>query len=234
MKQLKLVETPSMSAKDNMQYDKNLLDIADTLDSPLLRFYKWNKKSATYGYFICPETFLDMQAIYRYELDIAKRPTGGGIIFHTNDLAFSLIIPQSHFAYSRNTYKNYQTINSIILSVISHYLGKTVSPTFFQNQKQNQNNTPPFCMANSTIYDVVIDEKKVGGAAQRLTHKGLLHQGSICLTPADPTFLKDILQKKPSIIESIQKNSFPLMQSIHSGSKLELKKTIFDFLISHL
>ena len=38
-------------------------------------------------------------------------------------------------------------------------------------------------MAKPTPFDLVIEGKKVGGAAQRRTRKGLLHQGSLSVCP---------------------------------------------------
>ena len=63
---------------------------------------------------------------------------------------------------------------------------------------------------SSTVYDVVIDDKKVAGAAQRRKKQGYLHQGSISIALPKEEILKDLF---------IDENVF-----------LEMKKTSFSFL----
>ena len=69
-----------------------------------------------------------------------------------------------------------------------------------------------FCMAKPTKYDVMLDGKKVGGAAQRRTQHGYLHQGSIFLKPVPEEFLEQVLLPSTRVLEGMQQNSYPLLK----------------------
>ena len=111
--------TGKASAEQNMACDEKLLkSLADNSRS-VLHFYKWERDSVTYGYFIDPYVYLVKDEIRKRGIQLARRPTGGGIIFHQCDLAFSVVIPASHPAYSLNTLDNYAFVNTAVIDAVS-------------------------------------------------------------------------------------------------------------------
>ena len=64
-------------------------------------------------------------------------------------------------------------------------------------------------MADPTVYDVMVDGKKVVGGAQRRTKHGFLHQGSISLGVPDLHFLRSVL-KNAAVADLMRENSYPL------------------------
>jgi lipoate-protein ligase A len=115
---LQIFNTGINSAEVNMSNDQKLLE---SLSAPTLHLYRWRGPSATYGYFIDPEKHLDLKKTEMRRLDLARRPTGGGIVFHIWDLAFSFLLPSNHPAFSLNTLENYQFVNNIVLEVVKSY-----------------------------------------------------------------------------------------------------------------
>jgi lipoate-protein ligase A len=200
---MRVEQTPKASAQSNMESDEARLKSLKSNSEPILRFYEWETDAATYGYFVDPtEFFLEGQP-----LQIARRPTGGGIIFHRFDLAFSLLIPASHPAYSTNTLDNYAYVNERVIGAIRRFR-KGLSPKLYHCSSTCATR---FCMAKPTQYDVVIDGKKVGGAAQRRTKQGFLHQGSLCMTLPPSGYLEKVLKGGKQIAEEIFTNSYPLL-----------------------
>ncbi len=186
-----------------MEIDQQLL--ADLEGQPILHFYDWEGDAATYGYFIKPQDFLNLEEAKRLGLSLARRPTGGGIVFHTWDLAFSILIPATHPAFSLNTLDRYKWINERVVEALKPYLTGTV-------ELLPQDPTPQghFCMAKPTIYDIMVDGRKLGGAAQRKTRRGFLHQGTIALTPPSIPYLKSILLPDTGVLEAMQATTFTL------------------------
>lgn len=199
-----------------MALDEELLDGLRSSPEPILHLYDWQTDAATYGHFIDPAKYFDMQEVQKKGLDLAKRPTGGGIVFHITDLAFSVLIPSDHEAFSLNSLDNYIFINQKVKEAIASFISLETT-LLAQEETQEILN---FCMAKPTIYDVMIGSKKVGGAAQRKTKYGYLHQGSIFIAPLDDVYLQEVLQDGPKIASAIKQNSLPLLNQIQSKKEL--------------
>ncbi len=165
---------------------------------------------------------LNLDVANKHGLELAKRPTGGGLLFHLTDFAFSILIPATHPSYSMNTMENYATVNRIVERVVRQFMGLETDllrkePTCFTQAHH-------FCMGKPTKYDVMVGGKKVGGAAQRRTRGGFLHQGTIhlCLPPED--FLRDVL-KESCVFEAMQTHSFCLVNEGNlANARREIKQ----------
>jgi lipoate---protein ligase len=201
------------SAQNHMDKDKQLLDNISSLDQPILRFYEWKGPSATYGHFINPKDHLDFSGVEKWGLSLGRRPTGGGIIFHLTDLAFSLLIPASHGSYSTNTLQNYAFVNTRITKALSNFNQGHAAHLLPTDAVPADASCLHFCMAKPTIYDIMISGKKVGGAAQRRTKDGFLHQGSISLVLPPESFLKDVLKADTKVLEEIKTHTFALSET---------------------
>lgn len=218
-------DIPRLS-EENMGIDaKNLFSLTPS-SNPLLRFYRWKKPAATYGYFFDPSIYFDLEAVLRVGLDLGRRPTGGGALFHTDDLAFSIVVPASHPFYDLNPLHSYQRINLQVVHAIQHLKRGNAS---LMHGKQK----PPkatFCMAQPTIYDIIIEGKKVGGAAERKTKGGLLHQGTLFLRSPDPSFVKAVLSDGEEWFTAMEAASHPLASSPEEAKDLkeELKQSLIN------
>lgn len=206
-------ESGPKSPEWNMEADSKRLE---NDPSPCLRFYEWEGPSATYGYFLNPSDFFKPDV----HLSLARRPTGGGVILHLDDLAFSVIVPASHPFYSLNSLHSYQIINSMVIEAIQKVL--PLEGLFLQEDLPKAPRGG-FCMAKPTKFDLLYEGKKVGGAAQRKTKSGLLHQSSLCLKMPDPLFLEQIL-KSSSTAQDIMLSS----ASLGVQFKDDLKSAIIE------
>ncbi len=207
----KILDTGVAGAASIMQKDKEILDSLHLEKDPILHLYAFEGKAATYGHFLKTSEFFDLDKVEKAGLSLAKRPTGGGVIFHLWDLAFSAFVPSSHKAFSENTLENYATINLPILSAIEEFMqisGLELTP---QDGEILGPGCAHFCMAKPTKYDVVFQGKKVAGAAQRKTRNGFLHQGSISLLMPSKEFLESVLLPGLSVLEGMFTYTFPLL-----------------------
>lgn len=228
---MKILDTGIASATDNMKIDSCLLADLKVHQEATLHFYGWQSPSATYGYFSDPSQFIKPNTT----LDIARRPTGGGIIFHFTDLTFSITIPKNHPYFSINTMENYRWINQKVEKAIEIFLGKKITSLLEQEPAPLNQECCGFCMAKFTKYDVMIKSKKVAGGAHRRSRDGFLHQGSICLMIPEKNFLQDILMTKPSIWNAMEQNSYPLLQDYEDklSSVNNLKNCLIEAFLSH-
>lgn len=215
----KHIDTGKRSATENMELDAALLLDLEHSEDLLLHLYDWEGPSVTYGHFIDPEKFLNVNALKTKEIHLAKRPTGGGIIFHNCDLAFSVLVPATDKNFSMNPLDNYAFINQKIIWAIQQMIN--LSATLLPDEVELlDENCKSFCMANPTKYDVMIQGKKIGGAAQRKTKHGYLHQGSIAIGSLPESFLQEVLAEKTQVVEGIRSNSFSLLGQDWSEKEL--------------
>lgn len=228
-----LFDSGCATAEENMELDQRLLNEIQPHTPPLLHLYDWKAPSATYGYFTNPADFLSLQAIHSQGLTLARRPTGGGIIFHLYDFAFSLIMPITYSEVTLNTLDNYHFVNGYVAKAIQLFSGGTLTTQLLPTEMPSlDSSSQHFCMAKPTKYDIIVEGRKVGGGAQRRTKQGLLHQGSISLRMPSKELLNEVLLPGTLVLESMQQQSYPLLGASASAKELgearsELKKLLF-------
>lgn len=213
-----------------MLLDEELLAALKSTPEPLLHLYEWQSDAASFGHFINPSDFFNMQEVQKKKLDLAKRPTGGGIVFHLTDLAFSVLIPSNHPRFSLNSLDNYVFVNQKVKEAISKFLPSHTC--LLEEEKGPVKGTLlNFCMAKPTIYDVMMGGKKVGGAAQRKTKQGFLHQGSIFVAPLNRSYVQEVLKEGALVMEAIEQNSLPLLKKSGSKELQEARQSLKELLI---
>src|SRR5256885_7477805 len=168
----------SRSATLNMAIDEALLENAI---EPTIRFYKWDHPALSFGYF---GKLADVTH-HSSERDLVRRWTGGGIVFHGDDLTYSIVIPASDSAFTESSRSIYEKIHDAIRAAFAAH-GKSVElaedrDAALRRPRTAQRAVPTNneCFANPVRADVLSGGRKIAGAAQRRTRRGLLQQGSI-------------------------------------------------------
>jgi lipoate-protein ligase A len=161
------------SAAMNMAIDEALLETAVV---PTIRFYRWRSPALSFGYF---GKFFDV-AIYAAERDLVRRWTGGGIVFHGDDLTYSIVIPASDPVFDESSIAIYEKIHRALCGALArHNQGAELVPVANQVRAGDRRSCDNNCFANPVRADVMLDGRKIAGAAQRRTRRCLLQQGSI-------------------------------------------------------
>ena len=165
------------SAAMNMAIDEALLESAAV---PSIRFYGWRSPTLSFGYF---GRFSDV-TIYASERDLIRRWTGGGIVFHGDDLTYSIVLRSSDPAFRESSMTIYEKIHRALADTLNGIGEQAVVAGGGDAGGVSATNTAVTasgdnCFANPVPADVMVDGRKVAGAAQRRTRRGLLQQGSI-------------------------------------------------------
>jgi lipoyl(octanoyl) transferase len=165
--------TPHLAAM-NMAIDEAVLETAVV---PTIRFYRWGSPALSFGYF---GKFSDV-AIYAAERDLVRRWTGGGIVFHGDDLTYSIVIPASDPAFSESATLIYEKVHRALAEALCGIGRRTelVGSARCADRTPQGGVLTNNCFANPVRADVMMDGQKIAGAAQRRTQRGLLQQGSI-------------------------------------------------------
>lgn len=235
MNRLEIIDTGSKSAEENMRFDNELLAKADGFSRPVLHLYEWDGDSATYGHFIDPSSYLNLEQAAKLSLQLARRPTGGGIIFHLWDLAFSVMVPACSAEFSSNTLDNYAFVNNAVLGAVKEFLQGAIVSLTPEDATPWDANCLHFCMAKPTKYDLMWEGKKIAGAAQRKTRAGFLHQGSIALVLPPSDYLEKVLLPGTKVQEAMFAHTCPLLgKSASSEELIRAKGRLRELLATHL
>src|SRR6478736_3438017 len=164
------------SAVMNMAIDEALLEAAVV---PSIRFYRWRSPALSFGYF---GKFSDV-AIYAAERDLVRRWTGGGIVFHGDDLTYSIVIPASDPVFDESSIAIYEKIHRALCQALSGVGERAVVAGGVDSGgialSKHAAASGYNCFTNPVRADVMMNGRKIAGAAQRRTRRGLLQQGSI-------------------------------------------------------
>lgn len=87
-----LLITPPLCVYEHMALDEQLVHLRP--QAVTLRFYNWaDGPAVTFGYAQFVREVKNTLSEQHFAGEYTRRPTGGGIVFHTDDLTFSLVFP---------------------------------------------------------------------------------------------------------------------------------------------
>ena len=153
----------------NMAMDDALLEAMPRLPQPVLRFYGWTARAATFGYF---QKFAEVERTTLLR-PLIRRPTGGGIVPHDADWTYSLAFPAGHAWHGLRAEESYRRAHEWICAAFTQLNVKTeLAPCC-------QKSAPGQCFVGHEKADLLWQGRKIAGAAQRRTLGGLLIQGSV-------------------------------------------------------
>lgn len=177
-----MIDTGTATPAWNMAFDACLLR---SRAAPTLRFYRWSPPGLSIGWFQDPALFAHVGGPHH----VVRRPTGGGAIYHDDELTFALTADAS--VVPGDIPSSYQRIHAAVanalasVGVATRLLGASSGP-------QHARPRAPWCFAEAGAFDLVLAStgRKVVGSAQRrinFPHARLLHHGSIVLRAPEPT-----------------------------------------------
>ena len=163
------VDSGPGGAAFNMAMDEALLDAMPRLGRPVLRFYGWTERAASFGYF---QRYAQVECLTPLR-PLVRRPTGGGIVPHDSDWTYSLVVPGEHAWHKLRAKESYHRIHEWIQTAFAR-CGESV-----ELAPRALKFLPGQCFAGYEESDLLWRGRKVAGAAQRRTRDGLLIQGSV-------------------------------------------------------
>jgi lipoate-protein ligase A len=205
----RLVQSGFSDAAANMAVDEAIfLSFKEHKTLPTLRLYGWSPSAFSIGQSQNASDVLDSP-------NFVRRPTGGGVIFHDNELTYSIVLAQSDIGLSYRVNpvrdkapkvtdgclrqpvsygvkESYENITSFLITAY-HSLGidacfaKETAP-----QPLARHSIADFCFSRKEEYDIVASGKKIGGNAQKRRRNIILQHGSIPLSLIAELTEKDI------------------------------------------
>ena len=198
----RLIQSGFCDAATNMAVDEALfLSYHENISAPTLRLYGWTPASLSIGCFQNPEKILNLEACEKENMSFVRRPTGGGIIFHDQELTYSLILAQSDIKLCTGIKASFEKITQFLISA---YRALGLEANFAKDilkKSATEKTRAEFCFSRSEEYDILITGKKIGGNAQKRKKNIILQHGSIPFSFDKQRVQKFI--KEPRFLETL-------------------------------
>lgn len=161
MPAIRILKTGERSAALNMGIDEAILTLLSQGKTvPTLRFYSWSPPACSIGYFQSIGAELDLEKCKELKIDVVRRMTGGGAVFHEHEVTYSFLAPLKEDYVPAKILDSYLKISEGII------LG--LKPLGVQVEFKPLN-------------DLVCNGKKISGNAQTRRLGILLQHGTILL-----------------------------------------------------
>ncbi|MDZ7611198.1 MAG: biotin/lipoate A/B protein ligase family protein [Candidatus Moranbacteria bacterium] len=159
MKHWRLLDLSQDAGAKQMAIDEAILRARIKNQVPnTLRFYTWAPPAITVGFFQDIEEEVDIEKVKKQGVDIVRRYTGGGAVFHNKEITYSLALTEKET--SRDVVKSYEKICAGLIEGLK-MLGLKAS--------------------FSPINDILANGKKISGNAQTRKEGVILQHGTILL-----------------------------------------------------
>ncbi|MCX5694235.1 MAG: lipoate--protein ligase family protein [Candidatus Omnitrophica bacterium] len=178
MKNFCLIRSGALSAASNMAIDEQIFKRYLENGVGVLRLYRWQRPAFTYGFSQDPNSQVDLAACAADGIGVVKRITGGGILFHDDEITYSFVCSKPDVGESQKVFVDYRNICRFL---IRFYESLGLVPNFALEHAGFKNRCVPheLCSASYEKYDIVLGAKKIGGNAQKRNRQAIFQHGSI-------------------------------------------------------
>lgn len=207
----RLLQTGYKTAAMNMAVDESVLRHVASGESPAtFRLYGWKPPAVSIGYFQSLEEEVDLDVCKELGVDVVRRITGGGAVFHDDEVTYSAVVPENWESIPDSIPESYQFICEGILEGLRN-LGVEAN---FQG-----------------LNDIAAQGKKISGNAQTRRKGVILQHGTILISvDLEKMF---ILLKVPS--EKIRKKMIESAKERVTGLNDILRNSVsFEEVVSAL
>jgi lipoyl(octanoyl) transferase len=174
---LDILPVRTAGAAENMAVDFLMLKRYPRAEAARFRHYEWRGPAFTFGYsqkweFVRAEIPAEVR-------DISRRATGGGVVDHTDDWTFALVIPRAHALWDARASESYRAVHECLADALA---AQSVPAVVNTAARLDKGGFPAgVCFQQAELFDVVnaASGAKIAGAAQKRTGQGMLLQGSV-------------------------------------------------------
>lgn len=186
--QIGILPTIDADGPTQMGMDLALLDCAEETPTTIwFRTYTWSVPTLSLGYFQLWKERTELISQQWSQQAVVRRPTGGGAIWHDQDLTYSIVIPSRH-PWATNARKLYQSVHdSLALVMLEDGAAvkrrQLLTPNLEKTKEQVANEpttiSPFLCFDDRDADDLILSGHKIVGGAQRKRGWATLQHGSI-------------------------------------------------------
>lgn len=207
MGEWRLIGLTTDDAFTNMAIDEALIHQVSLRKAPnTIRLYRWKPSAVSIGFFQSIEQEVNLDACKRMGVDVVRRITGGGAVYHDYDgeVTYSMIAHQDEAKIPSDIKKSYEVIcKGIVLGLERLGLKAEFRP----------------------INDILVNERKISGNAQTRRMNAVLQHGTVLVDVNVPrmfSFLKVSDEKiRDKTIKSVEERVTSIRKELGQPISLE-------------
>lgn len=175
----RLLDTGTLSGPENMAIDEALLCSFDQCSKPILRLYGWHPAAISLGRFQKAREVLDTGCCHSDGTTIVRRITGGGVIYHADELTYSIICAPEQIPETNSIKDSFRVLTGFLLRFYRDLGLDACYAVDGHDSGEKLGERTPFCFAGKESYDILVNGRKIGGNAQRRLKRIIFQHGSI-------------------------------------------------------
>jgi lipoate-protein ligase A len=180
-----IVPSAPLAGSLNMAVDEYLFRSLGRTPQTYVRFYRWEKPTASLGYSQAVEKTVNLAFCRQNGIDVVRRITGGKLVLHWREVTYSVTSSDTE-AFSPILAESYRLISNALIRGLKK-MGLEARLAGPPPSSYSKGNMP--CFSYPARDEVEIDGKKIVGSAQKRIGARFLQHGSIPLH-ADDDLLK--------------------------------------------
>ena len=177
----RLVREEDLDGARAMAYDEVAAETAAGGGPRTVRVYRWTPSTLSLGY-RQPAADVDWDRCDREGIDVVRRPTGGGAIYHDSygDISYSIVAPAAELP--GDLMETYERLCEPVLEALRR-MG--VDADFADDPKGSLHYPSCYLRDVNPAHDVLAGGRKVSGNAQYRTRDAVIQHGSLSFS-TDP------------------------------------------------
>lgn len=175
----RLIDTGPLGGPENMAFDEALLRSFDQCSKPILRLYGWNPPAISLGRFQKAGEVLDTDYCSANGTGVVRRITGGGVIYHADELTYSIICAPEQIPETNSIKDSFRVLTGFLLRFYRDLGLDACYAADVSCAGEKLGERTPFCFAGKETYDILVNGRKIGGNAQRRLKQVIFQHGSI-------------------------------------------------------
>lgn len=181
-----------------MAIDEALLRSFDPAASfPVLRLYGWDPAALSLGRFQQAAEVLDMERCRTDGVSVVRRVTGGGVIYHADELTYSIVCTPEQIPAAASVKDSFRVLTGFLLAFYWRLGLDAAYAVDVLPSGTGLGERTAFCFAGKETFDILVNGRKIGGNAQRRTRGVIFQHGSIPLVNRAMTGLTYLREKSP-------------------------------------
>jgi len=200
----RLIDTGPLDGPTNMAIDEALLLCFDPKTTPpVLRLYGWQPPALSLGRFQQAADVLDLAHCRQAGVPVVRRITGGGVIYHTEELTYSLVCTPQQIPAAASIKESFRVLTAFLLTFYRNLGLAAAYAVDHLPSGTSLGQRTPFCFAGKETYDILIHGRKIGGNAQRRLKNLIFQHGSIPLRNMTAEGVSFLREQPTGLAESV-------------------------------